>query len=290
MRRARISHRGEPAYGTLDGDEVELVDGTRIPEADADWLSPVEPSKIVATHLSYRSRCEEYKMAAPPETPSYFLKPPSSVSGHRADVARPRGCRFLNYEGEIAVVIGERCSGVSRTDALRHVAGYTVANDFGVHDFRHIDRGSMLRVKGQNGFCPLGPAIVDAADVDPTALVVRTYVNGEKVQEGDIATDLLFPFDYQIADVSRLITLEPGDVLLTGTPANSRPVEPGDVVEVEVDGIGTLRNRIVELDRDLEEVGARPEVSAQTLHVALAMPEDEAEREVAAGGYGGDRR
>ena len=243
----------------------------------------LEPSKIVATHLSYRSRCDEYRMASPPKFPSYFLKPPSSVSAHEAQVARPRGCRFLNYEGEIAVVIGRRCRGVSRDDALDHVAGYTVANDFGVHDFRHIDRGSMLRVKGQDGFCPLGPALADATDVDPGALTVRTYVNGELVQEGGTATDLLFPFDYQIADVSRLITLERGDVLLTGTPANSRPVEPGDVVEVEVEGIGRLRNRIVESDRELADVGARPEVSAQTLHVALAMPEDQAEREVAEG-------
>jgi 5-oxopent-3-ene-1,2,5-tricarboxylate decarboxylase/2-hydroxyhepta-2,4-diene-1,7-dioate isomerase len=245
------------------------------------------PSKIVATHLSYRSRCDEYKMAAPPEAPSYFLKPPSSLSGDGAEVARPRGCRFLNYEGEIALVIGRRCAGVSREDALDYVAGYTVANDFGVHDFRHIDRGSMLRVKGQDGFCPLGPAFVDAADVDPAALVVRTYVNGEQVQEGDTASDLLFGFDYQVADVSRLITLEPGDVLLTGTPANSRPVEPGDVVEVEVEGIGRLRNTIVELDRDLEDVGSPPQVSAQTLHVALAMPEDEAEAEIASGKWDG---
>lgn len=286
MRRVRIRHDGQVASGVLDGDLVELEDATHVGAGEAEWLAPVEPSKIVATHLSYRSRCDEYRMDAPPEAPSYFLKPPSSLSAHEAPVARPRGCRFLNYEGEIAIVIGERCSAVSRADALDHVAGYTVANDFGVHDFRHIDRGSMLRVKGQDGFCPLGPALVDAADVDPAALVIRTYVNGEQVQEGDTATDLLFPFDYQIADVSRLITLEPGDVLLTGTPANSRPVQPGDVVEVEVEGVGRLRNRIVELDRELEDVGARPEVSAQTLHVALAMPEDEAEREAAAGGYG----
>jgi 5-oxopent-3-ene-1,2,5-tricarboxylate decarboxylase/2-hydroxyhepta-2,4-diene-1,7-dioate isomerase len=246
----------------------------------------LEPSKIVATHLSYRSRCDEYAMAAPPGWPSYFLKPPSSVSAHEAEVARPRGCRFLNYEGEIAVVIGARCRAVPRAEALDHVAGYTVANDFGVHDFRHIDRGSMLRVKGQDGFCPLGPVLVDAADVDPAALTLRTFVNGEQVQEGKTADDLLFPFDYQIADVSRLITLEPGDVLLTGTPANSRPVEPGDVVEVEVEGIGRLRNRIVESDQELEDVGAPPEVSAQTLHVALAMPEDQADAEVAAGKWG----
>lgn len=281
MKRVRVDRAGEGVNGVLQGDEVVLADGTRIPAAEASWLAPVAPGKIVATHLSYRSRVEEYRMAAPPEAPSYFLKPPSSVSHHEADVARPRGCRFLNYEGELAVVIGTRAQGVSEADALDHVAGYTVANDFGVHDFRHIDRGSMLRVKGQDGFCPLGPALVDAADVDPADLTLRTLVNGEEVQSAKIGSDLLFSCAYQLADVSRLVTLEPGDVLLTGTPANSRPVEPGDVVEVEVDGIGLLRNRIVELDRDLQDVGAAPEVSAQTLHVALAIPEDEAEAEAA---------
>lgn len=244
---------------------------------------PLRPSKIVATHLSYRSRCEEYRMAAPPAAPSYFLKPLNSLSADGSAVARPRGCRFLNYEGEIALVIGRRALGVSEAEALEYVAGYTVANDFGVHDFRHIDRGSMLRVKGQDGFCPLGPALVDAAELDPTDLTVRTFVNGEQVQDGHTGTDLLFSFAYQVADVSRLITLEPGDVLLTGTPANSRPVEPGDVVEVEVEGIGRISNPIVESERELEPVGAAPEVSAQTLHVALAMPEDEAERQVASG-------
>ena len=283
MRRARVRQGEGHADAVLTDDGVELGDGSRLDPADAEWLAPVEPSKVIATHLSYRSRCDEYKMAAPPQYPSYFLKPPTSVAAHETEVVRPRGCRFLNYEGEIAVVIGSRCRGVSRAEALDHVAGYTVANDFGLHDFRHIDRGSMLRVKGQDGFCPLGPAMVDAADVDPAALVVRTFVNGEQVQEGGTAHDLLFPFDYQVADVSRLITLEPGDVLLTGTPANSRPVEPGDVVEVEVEAIGRLRNRIVESERELEDVGAPPEVSAQTLHVALAMPEDQAEREVAEG-------
>jgi len=248
---------------------------------DGTWLPPIDPpSKIVATHLTYRSRAVEYKMARLPEVPSYFLKPPSSLSAHGAPVARPRGCRFLNYEGEIAVVIGERCTGASIEDALRYVRGYTVANDWGVHDFRHADRGSMLRVKGQDGFCPLGPALVDAADVDPEDLTIRTYVNGELAQEGHTGSDLMFSFAYQIADVSRLITLEPGDVLLTGTPANSRPVEPGDVVAVEVDGIGRLENHVVELDRELEQVGEQPEVTANTLHVALAMPEDQAAREV----------
>ncbi len=251
----------------------------RVGEVD-EWLSPVLPSKIIATHLTYRSRAVEYQMARLPQTPSYFMKPPSSLSGHLATVTRPAGCRFLNYEGEVAVVIGRRCHGVSLDDALDYVAGYTVANDWGVHDFRHADRGSMLRVKGQDGFCPLGPALVDAADVDPADLTIRTYVNGAQVQEGHTGTDLMFSFAYQVADVARLITLEPGDVLLTGTPANSRPVAPGDVVAVEIDGIGRLENTVVQSDRELEPVGEQPAVTAQTLHVALTMPEEEAEREV----------
>jgi 5-oxopent-3-ene-1,2,5-tricarboxylate decarboxylase/2-hydroxyhepta-2,4-diene-1,7-dioate isomerase len=114
-------------------------------------------------------------------------------------------------------------------------------------------------------------------------MTLRTFVNGEQVQEGHTGSDLIFSFAYQVADVARLITLEPGDLILTGTPANSRPVEPGDLVEVEVEGIGRLANRVVELERDLVEVGAAPEVGAQTLHVALAMPEDEAERRAAGG-------
>ena len=251
--------------------------------AGAVWLPAVPPpSKIVATHLSYRSRMEEYAMAHPLEAPAFFLKPPSSVSAHRAPVARPRGCRFLNYEGELAVVIGERCLGTSVADALRYVRGYTVANDWGVHDFRHADRGAMLRVKGQDGFCPLGPVLVDAQDVDPDDLWLRTYVDGELVQEAHTGTDLVFSAAYQVADAARLMTLEPGDVLLTGTPARSRPVQPGQVVDVEIEGIGRLSNPVVELDRDLEPVGEQPRVTAATLHVALAMPEDEAEREAAA--------
>jgi 5-oxopent-3-ene-1,2,5-tricarboxylate decarboxylase/2-hydroxyhepta-2,4-diene-1,7-dioate isomerase len=141
----------------------------------------------------------------------------------------------------------------------------------------------MLRVKGQDGFCPLGPALADAADVDPERLIIRTFVNGKLVQEGETATDLLFSFAYQIADLSRLITLEPGDVLLTGTPANSRPVEIGDVVAVEVEGIGRLENTVIELERDLESVGELPMVTANTLHVALAIPEEEAERMIGNG-------
>jgi 5-oxopent-3-ene-1,2,5-tricarboxylate decarboxylase/2-hydroxyhepta-2,4-diene-1,7-dioate isomerase len=282
MKRVRVEVDGRARWGVPAAETIELEDGAGLAEAEACYLPPVEPSKIVATHLTYRSRAEEYRMGRLPSVPSYFLKPPSSVSAHRARVARPPGCRFLNYEGEVAVVVGERCRGATLRDALRYVGGYTVANDWGVHDFRHADRGSMLRVKGQDGFCPLGPVLVDADDVDPDDLTIRTYRNGELVQEGHTGRDLLFSFAYQIADLSRLITLEPGDVLLTGTPANSRPVEPGDVVAVEVEGIGRLENTVVELGGQLEAVGEQPAVTPNTLHVALAIPEEEAEQRAGA--------
>lgn len=235
---------------------------------------PVElsPTKIVAVHLNYGSRVDEYA-ARTPEFPSYFLKPPNTLARHGDEIVRPHGCRYLNYEGEVALVVGRRLKRVREEDALDYVDAYSVANDFGVHDFRHVDRGSMLRVKGQDGFCPIGPEVVDAADVDPTDLTLRTYVNGDVVQEGS-TSELLFSFAYMLADLSRLITLEPGDVLLTGTPANSRPVEPGDIVEVEVEGIGRLSNRIAEAKDELAGIGAIPEDSANARHVALAVPEE----------------
>ena len=281
MKRARILWQGQPVDGVAEGDIIALANGQRVPASEASFLSPVVPRQIIATHLTYRSRCDEYKMKAPPAYPSYFMKPLGAVSHHKATVARPRGCRFLNYEGEIVAVIGKTCSNVSIERALEYVKGFTIANDFGVHDFRHADRGAMFRVKGEDGFCPLGPYLVDAADVDPANLWLRTYVNGKKVQEANTATDLIFSAAYQIADISRLITLEENDVLLTGTPAHSRPVEIGDVVAVEVSGMGRLENTIIELDRILVSVGDPPRVTDQTLHVALAMPEEEARLRVA---------
>ena len=210
------------------------------------------------------------------------MKPPTTLNGHRQPVLMARGSRFLNYEGELAVIIGRRMKGVPIDEVLDYVGGYTCANDVGMHDFRHADRGAMLRVKGHDGFLPLGPELVPAAEFDPTDFTLRTYLNGEVVQEAT-ADDLLFPVAYQLADLCRLITLEPGDVILTGTPANSRPMRPGDVVEVEISGIGRLTNTIEEWGVDLTGPGEQMQVSAQTLHVALAIPEDEAERMVAEG-------
>ena len=271
---------GERRRGRLRGPVVVLDDGRTVPEGEAVFVAPVRPSKIVAVHLSYRSRIEEYR-ARQPHAPSYFLKPPSALNGHRGVIRRPAGARFLNYEGELAVVVGERMHGVAEADALAHVAGYACANDVGLHDFRHADRGSMLRVKGEDGFLPLGPELVPASEFDPTAFTLRTLVNGRAVQEAG-ADDLLFGVAYQLADLSRLITLEPGDVLLTGTPAHSRPMEPGDLVEVEISGLGRLANTVVDWDVDLSGPGEQLAVSADAIHVALAVPEEEAARLAAA--------
>jgi 5-oxopent-3-ene-1,2,5-tricarboxylate decarboxylase/2-hydroxyhepta-2,4-diene-1,7-dioate isomerase len=280
-RRVRVEVDGEPRWGRLTAETIVLEDGTELPEADALYLAPVEPTKIFAVHLTYRSRVEEYAARTPRE-PSYFVKPPTTLNGHRRPIPMAKGARFLNYEGELAVVVGRRMKGVAIDDVLSYVAGYTCANDVGMHDFRHADRGAMLRVKGQDGFLPLGPELVPAAEFDPTAYTLRTYVNGDVVQEAT-AGDLMFGVAYQLADLCRVITLEPGDVLLTGTPANSRPMRAGDVVEVEITGLGRLTNTIEEWDVDLAGPGEQLQVSAQTLHVALAIPEDEAERMVAEG-------
>ena len=258
---------GSPSWGRLDGGSVVLDSGERLDEPTAHFLAPVEPTKIIATHLTYRSRVEEYAARTPPE-PSYFMKPPTTLNGHRGELRRPRGARFLNYEGEVAVVIGRAMHGVPEADALGHVAGYACANDVGLHDFRHADRGSMLRVKGQDGFCPIGPELVPASEFDPTDFTIRTYLNGDVVQEGG-ADDLIWPISYLLADLCRVITLLPGDVVLTGTPANSRPMRIGDVVEVEIDGLGRLTNTVVETPAPAHAVGHQPTDSAAVRAVAL---------------------
>ncbi|MEU0948552.1 fumarylacetoacetate hydrolase family protein [Streptomyces canus] len=217
------------------------------------------PSKVIAVHLNYRSRAAE--RGRTPDQPSYFLKPPSSLAGSGDPVYRPRSCELMGFEGEIALVIGRRACRVAPQDGWRHVAYVTAANDIGVYDLRHADRGSNLRSKGSDGFTPIGPRLLDARRLDPAGLRLRTWVNDELAQD-DTSDTLLFSFGALIADLSRLITLDPGDVLLTGTPAGASVVSPGDTVEVEVgDGTvstGRLRSPIAESDHDLDAWGAMP--------------------------------
>jgi 2-keto-4-pentenoate hydratase/2-oxohepta-3-ene-1,7-dioic acid hydratase in catechol pathway/regulator of RNase E activity RraA len=228
--------------------------------------TPLTPSKIFAVHLNYRSRAQQRGRV--PSEPSYFLKPPSSVAADGDPVVRPRDCELLAFEGEIALVIGARTRGVSPEEGLRRISHYTVGNDFGVYDLRWADRGSNVFAKGHDTFTPLGPRLVPADELDPGALTLRTFVNGELAQE-DSTANLLFGFGQLVADLSRFITLEPGDVILTGTPAGSRPVAPGDLVEVEVPGIGRLRNEIVEAPSDTQPYGAMPRVTPEVRSAAL---------------------
>ena len=190
------------------------------------------PGKIIGVHANYGSHATEG--GRPPEHPSYFLKPASSLASSGDAVQRPLGTRHLTCEGEIALVIGTSARRVSRTDAWSHVAWVTAANDLGVAELRANDRGSLLRAKGADGFTPLGPSFLDARSIDPTQLRVRTWVNGHLVQD-DTTARMLFGLDRILADLSQHLTLEPGDIILTGTPAGSAVLEPGDTVEVEVD-------------------------------------------------------
>lgn len=283
-RLVRVAIDGYGCWGHLDGDQVVLDSGRRLPASEVTFLAPVTPSKIIAVHLTFRSRIDEYQAKVPP-APSYFMKPTTALNGHRQPLRRPVGAQFLNYEGEVAAVIGRTMHGVPESDVLDYVAGYAPANDVGLHDFRHADRGSMLRVKGQDGFAPIGPELTPASEFDPTSFTLRTYLNGEVVQQAS-ADDMIYSISYQLADLNRLITLQPGDVVLTGTPAHSRPMQPGDVVEVEVSGLGRLSNTVEEWDVDLSGPGDQLAVSGNTLHVALTIPEDEAERMAAEGRIG----
>lgn len=250
----------------VEGDFLVTATGERISISQASHLPPVEPSKIIACHLNYRSRVDEF-MTRLPSAPTYFQKPTTSVNAHLGEVVRPRRCRYLNFEGEIAIVIGRQAFNVSQTEAGSHIAGYTIANDYGLHDFRDTDAGSMLRVKGSDTLCPIGPGLVTDWDFHDKG--IRTTVNGLTVQEAS-TSEMEWDMHYLVADIARTITLLPGDVILSGTPAGSRPVEPGDVVTVAVEGLGELTNTIVEGDIEIRpEVGAQPSNSEEVLSTAL---------------------
>lgn len=206
-------------------------------------------------------------MTSLPPAPTYFHTPTSSLNGHRGAIVRPERCKYLNYEGEVAIVIGRTARDISPAEAGDHIAGYTVGNDYGLHDFRDTDAGSMPRVKGSDTLCPLGPGLV--TDWDFRGKRLRTLVNGTVVQDGS-TDEMEWDMHYLVADIARTITLNPGDVLLSGTPANSRPVRPGDVVEVEVEGLGRLTNHIVTGPAPVrDDCGAQPTESEEVISTAF---------------------
>jgi 5-oxopent-3-ene-1,2,5-tricarboxylate decarboxylase / 2-hydroxyhepta-2,4-diene-1,7-dioate isomerase len=262
----RILIDGFAALVARDGNDLVAADGRRVSAAAAIHLPPVEPTKIICCHLNHVSRVHEFGVSLPP-APTYFHKPISALNSHGGAVVRPSNCEWLNYEGEVAIVIGRTCRNVSYGDAGDYIAGYTIANDFGLHDFRDTDAGSMLRVKGADTFCPIGPGLVSGWDFRGKSM--RTLVNGEVRQDGS-TDEMAWDMHYLVADIARLITLVPGDVILSGTPAMSRPVQPGDVVTVEVEGLGELTNTIVTGPVPVStEIGAQPTATEEVMSTAL---------------------
>ncbi len=262
----RILLDGYPILTTRHGDELVTKDGRSIGIDDAVHLAPCNPSKIICVHLNYESRVKEFITKLPP-APTYFHKPITALNTHKGAVVRPERCKYLNYEGEIAIVIGRSCRNISPEEAADYILGYSVANDYGLHDFRDTDAGSMLRVKGSDTLCPIGPGLVTGWDFRNKQ--IRTIVNGEVRQDGN-TSEMEWDMHYLVADIARTITLEPGDVLLSGTPANSRPVQPGDVVEVEVEGLGKLTNTIVHGPTPIrDDCGAQPTESEEVISTAM---------------------
>jgi len=262
----RILLDGYPTQVTRHGDTLVAGDGREVGVDEAIHLPPTEPSKIIAVHLNYASRTEEF-MTKLPSAPTYFHKPVTALNTHKGDVVRPQGCKWLNFEGEIVIVIGRTCRNISPAEAGDYIAGYTIGNDYGLHDFRDTDAGSMLRVKGSDTLAPVGPGLV--TDWDFRGKQLRTIVNGE-VKQDDNTDNMEWDMNYLVADIARTITLVPGDLLFSGTPAFSRPVQPGDVVEVEVEGLGKLTNRIVTGPTPIRtDVGAQPTETEEVMSTAM---------------------
>lgn len=261
----RILLEGAPVLTTRHGDELVAGDGRSVGIDEAIHLAPCEPTKIIAVHLNYDSRTQEFMTRLPP-APTYFHKPITALNAHKGAVVRPDRCKWLNYEGEIVIVIGRTCRNIAPDEAADYIAGYTVGNDYGLHDFRDTDAGSMLRVKGADTLAPIGPGLI--TDWDFRGKQIRTIVNGV-VRQDDTTDGMEWDMHYLVADIARTITLVPGDILFSGTPATSRTVYPGDVVEVEVEGLGTLSNHIVQGPTPIRsDVGAQPTESEEVISTA----------------------
>jgi 2-keto-4-pentenoate hydratase/2-oxohepta-3-ene-1,7-dioic acid hydratase in catechol pathway len=253
MKLIRYTKDEVPHYGLLEGDRIARLSGgpyERHPAgvydeaAGVTLLAPIEPARIVGVGFNYRSHILETGRALP-EIPCLFMKPPTAAIGPAAPILYPRSETDLivHYEGELAVVVGRKARYLTPDDALAAVLGYTCANDVSerISQRKEMAMGCLLVSKGWDTFCPLGPAIVSG--IDPTDAHVTTRVNGEVKQSGS-TSDLLFTVVDLLVYLSRSFTLLPGDVILTGSPAGVGPLRPGDVVEVEIEGIGVLTNPV----------------------------------------------
>jgi 2-keto-4-pentenoate hydratase/2-oxohepta-3-ene-1,7-dioic acid hydratase in catechol pathway len=229
--------------GDVEGLPSRRMD--RIPLAQASLLAPVQPSKIVCVGRNYREHAAELGHEIPRE-PLLFLKPPSSLLPPGGTILRPKVSQRTDYEGELGVVIARRCHQLADSDDVRpYILGYTCVNDFTARDLQNQD-GQWTRAKGFDTFCPAGPVVAAGIDIDPWAGVqVETRVNGEVQQSGN-TQDFIFPLDVVIRYISQIMTLEPGDLIATGTPKGVGPVIGGDVIEVSIAGIGQLRNAVAD--------------------------------------------
>ena len=244
MKRARVAYAGAVHEARPHPRGLQLADGRVLAEHEVVWLPPVEAGTIVALGLNYADHAKELAFN-PQEEPLAFLKGPGTLVGHRGQTRRPADATFMHYECELAVVIGRPARKVRRADAMAHVAGYSVANDYAIRDYLENWYRPNLRVKNRDGATALGPWLVDAADVgDAPQLALRTLVNGELRQQGN-TRDLIYDIPFLIEYLSEFMTLAPGDVILTGTPEGVTDVRPGDEVVCEIDGIGRLVNTIV---------------------------------------------
>jgi 2-keto-4-pentenoate hydratase/2-oxohepta-3-ene-1,7-dioic acid hydratase in catechol pathway len=244
----RYAYQGQASYGILEDEVIRELSGSPFssPETtgrtailgEVRLLAPCEPSKVIAVGLNYQSHLGEREAA---EYPGLFAKYPTSIVGPDADIVMPADAENLHYEGELVIVIGREAKNVSEEEAGDYVFGITAGNDISERDWQRADL-QWLRAKGSDTFGPLGPVIVSG--LDHNNLLVQTRVNGE-VRQSERSADLIFDVETIVSYVSRYVTLLPGDVIFTGTPGSTQAMEPGDVVEVEVEGVGVLRNTVV---------------------------------------------
>jgi 2-keto-4-pentenoate hydratase/2-oxohepta-3-ene-1,7-dioic acid hydratase in catechol pathway len=234
----------EAHYGLLEGEEVIEERGAVHALAEVRLLPPCVPTKIVCVGRNYREHASELGNPVP-EEPLIFLKPPSSLLAHGDAIVYPPNSNRVDFEGELAIVIGRRARHVRRQDAERCIFGYTCLNDVTARDLQKKD-GQWTRGKGFDTFCPVGPWIVPHDQVSFHKLRVRTFVDNEKRQDASVQ-DMIFPLGQIIEYVSQFMTLEPGDLIATGTPSGVGPLEPGSVVRVDIEGVGALENRVVRL-------------------------------------------
>ncbi|WP_387465268.1 fumarylacetoacetate hydrolase family protein [Photorhabdus sp. RM323S] len=244
MKHARVRYQGQDLNVTVDDQEnVCLPDGNKVSSESVQWLPPADGT-LFALGLNYADHATELEFK-PPQEPLVFIKAANTLIGHRQVSVRPDHVEYMHYESELVVVIGKTAHKVAKEQAMDYVAGYTVCNDYAIRDYLENYYRPNLRVKSRDTLTPIGPWIIDKEEVsDPHNLTLNTWVNGELRQRGTTA-DLIFDIPFLIAYLSDFMTLQPGDMIATGTPKGLSDVVPGDEVIVEVEGVGRLVNRIV---------------------------------------------